>query len=135
MPFKVIKSSFDGICGAGATYATIDEVLPEVSYHKGWDSVQQLHVAIRKWADNARPGSVFCTQVTAVVCVGVDRYDRDDDVCHHCDYEEGLDYGDIGGVEGGDLEQKVSCPSCEREWIDVFVLAEQRELVSSKKKR
>jgi hypothetical protein len=70
MQFKVLKSSFDGICGGESLYATIDEALKEVCYHKGWDSVAQLHAAIRKWAAQAEPGSVFYTQVTAIVAVG-----------------------------------------------------------------
>lgn len=47
MRFKVIKAGFDGISGGQSTYETIGDVLKEISFHKGWGSVKQLHAAIR----------------------------------------------------------------------------------------
>jgi ribosomal protein S27AE len=128
MRFKVLKSSLDGISGDASTYAAIDEVLREVSYYKGWPSLQDLHAAILKWSQNAHPGSVFCTQVTAIVAVAVDRLDQADGVCPRCGYDEGLDYGELDPVEGGDIEQRVKCPECGERWMDVFTLSEQRAL-------
>jgi hypothetical protein len=135
MRFKVLKSSFDGISGGESNYENIDDVLREISYHKGWDSIEQLRKSIKKWAKEARPGSVFSTQVTAIIAVGVDRLNRADDVCHHCGYEDGLDYGEMDGVEGGNIEQTTSCPECGERWVDVFVLAEQRSLCKQKGKK
>lgn len=130
MWFKVLKSSLDGISGGSATYDSITNVLREISYHKGWDSLEDLHKAIREWADHARPGDTFCTQVTAVVAVSIDALSVEDDVCPHCGFEEGLDYDDFDPVEGGDLEQRVTCPSCGRRWTDVFALIERRDRTS-----
>lgn len=128
MRFKVLKSSLDGISGGASDFATIDDVLREVSYHKGWPSLKDLHASILKWSLKAHPGDVYCTQVTAIVAVAVDRLNRADDVCHHCGHEEGLDYGDLDPVEGGDIEQMVKCPQCGERWMDVFTLTEQRAL-------
>lgn len=47
MRFTVIKSSFDGLCGPQA-YDDIGEVVRDINYSKGWDSIKQLHAAIRK---------------------------------------------------------------------------------------
>jgi hypothetical protein len=132
MRFKVIKSSFDGISGCESLYESVKAVLCEVSYHKGWDSKEKLHAAIKKWAKDAEPGSVFYTAVTAIVAVGIGSSQREDNICHHCDYEDGLDYGEMDGVEGGNIEQTVSCTECGKRWIDVFVLADQRELSGKK---
>ena len=53
------------------------------------------------------------------------------DICPHCGCEEGLDYKDIDGVEDGNLEQTVTCPKCEKRWIDVFALIKRRTLCGS----
>jgi DNA-directed RNA polymerase subunit RPC12/RpoP len=127
MRFKILKSGLDGISGGESAYSTIDDVLREVSYHKGWPSREALHTSILKWSNEARPGSVFCTQVTAIVAVAVDQLNRVDDECHHCGHE-GLDYGDFDPVESGDIEQEVKCPECGERWMDIFTLTEQRDL-------
>jgi hypothetical protein len=127
MRYKVLKSSLDGISGGASDYTTIDDVLREVSYHKGWPSLKDLHASILKWSYSARPGDVYCTQVTAIVAVAVDRLNRADDECHHCGHE-GLDYEELSPVEGGDIEQRVACPECGERWMDVFTLSEQRAL-------
>ena len=49
--------------------------------------------------------------------------------CPYCGHDDvDLDYRDLEPVEGGDVEQVVSCPGCGRRWKDVFRLAEVREL-------
>jgi hypothetical protein len=130
MQYKILKSSFDGISGGGSFYGSIDEVLREISYHRGWDSTEQLHDAIRKWAKDAELGSVFCTQVTAIVAVGVSNHVYADDVCPECGHE-GMNYGDIDPAEGGGLEQDSNCPECGCRWKDVFVLTD-RQILSRK---
>ena len=130
MRFKVIKSSFDGISGCEYLYESIDEVVREVAYHKGWDSKEKLHAAIKKWAKTAEPGKVFYTAVTAIVAVGIGSSQREEDICHHCMYEDGLDYKELEPTSDGTIEQTVSCPECNKRWIDVFVLAEQKEIAS-----
>jgi hypothetical protein len=126
--FKVLKSSLDGISGGSLTYDSIDVVLREISYHRGWDSVYDLHKAVREWAGSARPGDTFCTQVTAIVAVDALDGDGDGDVCPYCTSENGLDYeGEISPLEDGHLEQDVGCLSCGRRWTDVFALIERRE--------
>src|SRR5579859_1180781 len=127
MMFSVIKSSLDGLSGSGSCYASIKEVLQDISYYKGWDSKEQLHKAIKGWALSAKPGSIFCTQASAIIAVAVTRCSREDDICHHC-YHDGLDYGDLSPVEGGEIEQEVTCPKCRRRWKDIFALVDQREL-------
>lgn len=127
MKFKVLKSSFDGISGGASDHNGIESVLHEITYHKGWPSLGELHASITKWSEGAKPGDVYCTQVTAVVAVAVDTIDRVDDVCHHCG-REGLDYGELEPVEGGEIEQTVECPECGERWKDVFTLTEQRRL-------
>lgn len=127
MRFKILKSSLDGISGGASDYTAIDDVLREVCYFKGWASLEDMQAVIRKWADKAKPGDVFTTQVTAIVAVAVDRLNRIDDECHHCGHE-GLDYDELEPVEGGDIEQRVTCPECGERWIDVFALSEQRAL-------
>ncbi len=127
MKFKVLKSSLDGISGGSSDFSSIGEALREISHHKGWPTLKALHASIKRWAKDARPGSVYATSVSAIVAVAVDRLDREDDICQHCG-GEGLDYGEMEGVEGGDVEQQVTCPHCWRKWIDVFSLSDQREI-------
>lgn len=64
--FRVLKSSIDGLCG-GESRLTLDEACSEIITYKGWDSIEQLREAIRKWGKVARAGSVFKTQVSAIV--------------------------------------------------------------------
>lgn len=51
--------------------------------------------------------------------------------CPYCkaDYME-LNYGELSPVEDGNIEQIVTCDKCNRRWMDVFQLAEIRELFS-----
>ena len=126
MRFKVLKSSLDGISGGAYSYDTVYEVLREVSYHNGWPTLKDLHSAILDWSRVARPGDVFCTQVTAIVAVA-NRLSRVDDICFHCG-SDGLEYGDIEPVEDGNIEQVIRCAKCGERWQDVFSLIEQRAL-------
>jgi hypothetical protein len=128
MHYVILKSSLDGISGGTSRYTSINEVLREISYHRGWDSREQLHTAIRFWAEHdPQPGSVFCTQVTAIVAVGLERGIHADDECTECGHQ-GMDYGELAPMESGDIEQEVSCSQCGRRWMDVFVLADRRAL-------
>ncbi len=47
MYFKIIKASLDGLCGGESHYESIDEVLKELHYCKGWDSKKQMGKASR----------------------------------------------------------------------------------------
>jgi hypothetical protein len=127
MKFKVIKSSFDGISGGEARYTSIDAVLMEIMYFKGWKSKEELHESIRKWANQCRPGDVYCTQVTAIVAISCDRLDRMEDTCRYCQHE-GLYYRDIEPTEEGGLSQVVECPNCNKKWNDIFILSGQKDL-------
>lgn len=124
MRFKVLKSSMDGISGGASDFNSIDDVLREICFYKGWPSLAELHASIKKWSLNCRPGSVYTTQVTAIVAVAVDQLSRADDECHYCGHE-GLDYDDLHPTDGGDIEQEVMCPGCGERWKDVFTLSEQ----------
>ncbi|MDE2095671.1 MAG: hypothetical protein KGL39_00310 [Patescibacteria group bacterium] len=126
MLYRVFKSSFDGICGCESFYESIEKVLKEISYSKGWDSLEQLHIAIRKWASKARLGDVFKTQVTVIVAIGFGNLGCEDDVCRHCGHV-GLQYSDIDSEES-QLVQEVDCPECGRTWQDIYLLAERKEL-------
>ena len=127
MRFKILKSSMDGISGGASNYENIDEVLREVSYHKGWSSLSEMHNSIREWSKKCRPGDVYCTQVTGIVAVAVDRLDRSEGECRHCLHKQ-LYYEQFNPVEDGNVEQKVRCGNCGKKWKDVFVLAEQHEM-------
>jgi DNA-directed RNA polymerase subunit M/transcription elongation factor TFIIS len=127
MSFRVIKSGFDGISGGDSRYDSIKDVLREISYSKGWDSIEQLHKSITKWAKSAKPGSVFSTQVTAIVVARDELTTEDHDECSECGHE-GLDYGEFELQEGAHLEQEVWCPECGARWSDMFEFAERREL-------
>ena len=131
MRFKVLKSSFYGICGSESSYESLDEAMREICYSKGWDSLEQLHKAIRKWGLRCKLGDVFSTQASAIVAVGVSALDREDGICHHC-WCESLEYGELSPVEGGNVQQEAECTQCGKRWMDVFVLADQRELVSNR---
>lgn len=133
MQFQVIKSSFDGIGGA-SRHDTVDEVVREISYSKGWDSIDQLHESIRNWAEHAHPGSVFCTQVTAIVAFGIGPGIRADNECANC-MHHGLEYDDIDVTAEDNIEQRVSCPECGSRWIDKFVLAERMPVAKRKTAR
>lgn len=129
MQYKVLKSGLDGISGGDSLYASIDEVLREISYHRGWDNLKQLHNAIRRWSNDVEPGSVFATQASAIIAIGVGRSLHADDLCTECGHE-GMDYTELEPVEGGDFEQDVSCPGCGGRWRDVYVLADRHRLFS-----
>ncbi len=134
MRFMVLKSGFDGISGSSSKYESVDEVLREISYYKGWDSREQLHDAIRNWADHADPGSVFTTQASAIVAAAESRHKFDDNQCPYCDHE-GLDYEEMSPVECGDIEQAVECPECGERWVEVFIFHERRKQTPRKPKR
>lgn len=126
LQFKVLKSSFDGISGGESRYDSIEEALQEISFFRGWDSKEQLHEFIRKWAAGAIPGSVYTTQVSAIVAIGVGPALRGDG-CLECGSEE-VEYSDMEPVEDGYIEQEGLCLDCGERWKDVFVLAERRKL-------
>lgn len=126
MKFKVLKSGPDGLSGGESNYATIDDVLRQIAYHKGWSTLDDLHASIRKWAKKARPGDVFCTHSTAVVVSGIDPVDLDDGVCRHCGCDH-LDYDELEPGEDG-IRQKVSCSDCGKRWADIFTWTEQLDL-------
>ncbi len=128
MRFKVLKSSFDGICGSAGSFESIDEALREICYSKGWPNIEELHGSIRHWAKTATPGSLFPTQVSAVIAIGQGSGIRVEDECTEC-LTAGLDYGEFEGNEDGGVTQEVSCSACGARWNDVFVLAERRALV------
>ncbi len=53
-------------------------------------------------------------------------FQKDEDICPYCN-QEMLDYGEFEATEHG-IEQHVKCPNCNKKWIDVFTLTEQRLL-------
>lgn len=130
MKFKVLKSSFSGISGGESDFLTIENVLREIFDYRGWSSLADLHAAIKKWADNAKLGDVFCTRVTAIVVTAANDFYEDEDTCIHCG-GTGLEYDCFDTVEGGThdtVEQRVECTRCEALWVDVFTLTGQRVL-------
>lgn len=131
MRYKVLKSGPDGICAGGLNYTRIEDVLSEILHYKGWASLDALHQAIVTWASDAEPGDVYCTPTSAIVVVSPTRHDFEDDICHLCGHE-GLDYQELSPVEGGDIEQEVTCPGCGERWMDVFTLIAQRSLCKVK---
>jgi len=126
MNFLVLKSSFDGICNAGK-FTQIEEVIREVYYSKGWDSIEELHKAIKKWTIKSQAGEVFCTSTTAIIKINWNSNDGNSDECPYCQSSD-LDYGDLDPIEGGDFQQRVLCSKCGKKWMDVFALTERRGL-------
>ena len=86
-----------------------------------------LHAAIRKWAEEARPGEVFCTQASVVVATSVRHSLEMDETCPGCGSGD-LSYEPFEPQEDGEVEQKVECDSCGARWTDVFTLWERRHL-------
>lgn len=125
MQFKVIKSSPDGMTNGCPTYSAVDEVLREISHYKGWESREALHAAIRKWAEKAKPGDVFCTAASAVVAVSQSGLVADEYLCPFCGDTDGLEYADLV-AEAEEVKQYIRCPDCDTEWVDVFTLTERR---------
>lgn len=39
-------------------------------------------------------------------------------------------FGPLNSVENGSIEQEVTCPNCKKRWMEVFRLADVRELAS-----
>lgn len=134
MRFKVFKSSFDGISGGASMYESIDDVLNEIACAKGWNSIKELHAAIRKWAETARPGASFCTHVTAIVAIPTDLSERTQKICLECGLSACLEYGPLVYTATGNVEQCVHCTECDARWSDIFALAEQRRSSLSTKK-
>jgi hypothetical protein len=129
MAFRVLKASMDGgMAGREATYATIGDAAQEIYNYSGWETLKTLREAIVAWGQKARPGEVFTTAASAVVCVGLERTPPEDDHCPFCHEESGLDYDDILVAASGDVEQVVRCLSCRKEWVDVYCLASRRLL-------
>lgn len=124
MNFKVIKSCFDGLSGGASNFQSINEVLREISFYRGWNSLDELHDSIRKWSSKARPGDIFCTQATAIIALA-DQIEREYDVCPSC-LGNNLEYDELHVVEDGGIEQRVSCPSCGKRWLDLFHLSERK---------
>lgn len=125
MRFKLLKSGFDGISGGESDYPSIDAVLHEIVYFRGWNSLEELHASIRKWAKQVRAGDVFCTQGSVIVATTSSF--EDEDMCPHCGLD-GMDYEELSPTEGGIIEQSVKCPGCGERWVDIFSLTGRRSL-------
>lgn len=70
MHYRVMNWKLEGILGGELRFKSIDAVCHEVNYPRGWESLEQMHAAIRKWAESARPGDVFVvTPIAAIVAV------------------------------------------------------------------
>jgi hypothetical protein len=54
------------------------------------------------------------------------------DRCPYCKAEnedDNIEYEDLSPVEDGDIESTAHCLQCGRKWIDIFRLADVREIV------
>lgn len=127
MKFLIIKSSLDGISTAGDHRYTLKEVLREIHYSKGWDSLKQLHEAITNWAAKARVGSVFSTAATAIVSVDGGKIEEGE--CGYCD-DALLEFGEFAVNEENEIEQRVQCQNCGCTWIDIFTWSDRKEIKS-----
>ncbi len=131
MNYKVIKSGFDGISGGSSTFDSIDEAISELSYHKGWDTLEQMRDSIRKWSKSTSAGDTFCTQVSCIVAVGIVKGIDDLDECPKCEWGD-LEYDEIEPQEDGGASQIVWCPKCRKQWKDVFLLAARHDMSNRK---
>lgn len=129
--YRVIKSSFDGVSGGDSLF-TLKEALSELYHCKGWDNLKQMQASIKRWAKVAKPGDVFKSAVSCIVCTGCLDGIPSVDQCPKCG-NDSLDFSDLDPVEDGNIEQRVSCPECGAHWQDVFVLAERHELYDKAK--
>lgn len=132
MRFTVLKAAFGEVTGGHLSFPNIEGALKEIIYFKGWESKEQLHNAIKRWACHSDPGSVFTTQAAAIVAQP-DGIAIDDNICAECGHA-GIEYAEMSPVEGGNIEQKGFCPECGKQWNDVFVLVQRQELVRKSKK-
>lgn len=123
MFFKVLKSGFDGLSGSGSSCRNIEEAIKEIGYFRGWNSLDDLHTAIRSWSRTVWPGSIFFTQVSAIVAVPPGDIS---DHCLHCGAED-LAHGRLTKPASYIVEQKMICHSCKKEWTDIFMHAERVE--------
>jgi hypothetical protein len=121
MAFCVYKSSMDGI-GGSSGQLNIKQAAEEISYAKGWESLDKLRAAILKWGKSAKPGAVFCTAASVIVCASVEGVAPDE--CDKCGSDH-VEWGDINGEEGGQLKQESECIACGHRWIDTFTLTER----------
>ena len=118
--FEVYRSSPASEKFVRSHVGDIDEVFAEVG--------MELSKSTREWAGRAKPGAVFGLFPFVIVCRGIDA-PSDEYKCEECGNEE-LEYGDLNPVEGGNVEQKIGCENCGRQWMDIFYLSERRELCS-----
>lgn len=130
MQFQVYKSSMDGISGS-YNCQTPKEICSQISFFRGWDSLKQLHAAIKKWAKSATPGDVFATQVSVIVCTKPPASRNADEVeCPECLAESHLlTFQEFEAIEDGTIVQDAECTVCGYRWQDVFRLAERHTLV------
>lgn len=119
MNYRVLNWRLEGITGGELRSASIDAVCREVNYPRGWESLERMHAAVRKWAEVARPGDVFLvTQNVAIVAAVLPPIVED--LCPDCGFFEGLDHGPLRVIVGGDVEQDLACPNCGGRWTDRF---------------
>ncbi len=125
MKYRVVKSSLDGISG-GANLFSLDEACKEIYHFKNWNSLEELHASIRKWAKKAKSGEVYTTAVSAIIAVDViDELNGEE--CPECQSEE-IDYGELSPEEGGRITQTGTCDKCGARWQDEFALVERHQL-------
>jgi len=124
MKFYVLKSSVDGIGGAAGLYAA-EEALREVFCSKGWASIGELKTAVSRWMATAKPGDVFTTAVTAIVCAGCGSPHAEG--CNKC-LSSDVEWHEFDPVENGNVEQRGECRECGHFWCDVYSPAERRTL-------
>lgn len=120
MKFHVIKASFDGVAG-GAQAVPLEDALREIHNSKGWKDIQELRDAIRRWAGNARPGSVFKTYYSAIVAVPQTSASRRNKTCERCGGD--LELGELG-IIGDEVSQRVRCSACDTQFLDIWVLGD-----------
>lgn len=125
MKFAVIKSSPDGI--ASVMVDGIEAAAEEVFCHDGWESLAAMRKAIMEWGPSARPGEVFKTPRSAIVCAALNPAGFDV-ACDECGEEDDVDWKDLGPVEDGNVEQEAECQRCGHRWQDVFAPSERRVL-------
>lgn len=93
--FTVYKSSLDGI--SSSQRCTLEQACHEICFSKGWDSIEQLRDAIRRWGAKANPGDAFTTAASVIVCVGTQGLVGDE--CPEC-LSEAIEYEDLTLVKG-----------------------------------
>ena len=126
----------DGISPRATECATVEAACGALGWARpGWPDAANWP-GLAAWAADARPGDIYYTHGKAIVAAPDECLSWPNIQCPCCKFcgSGAVDYGDyVLTSRERDVELRAECPECHGRWVDVFMLADRRELPADRK--